>query len=63
MAKSKLVTANEKIAAHVTTAFEKIEGTVVGGYTKIEDAFVDRCLTREGETVEEAKARLKQQNR
>ena len=60
MAKSKLVKANEKIAERVTTAFEKVERTVVGGYTKIEDAFVDRYLTKDGETVEEAKIRLKQ---
>ena len=60
MAKSKLVKANEKIAEKVTTAFEKIEGTVVGGYKKIEDAFVDRYLTKDGETIEEAKERLKQ---
>ena len=33
---------------------------VVGSYTKIEDAFVERYLTKEGESVEEAKARLKQ---
>lgn len=29
------------------------------GYTKIEDKFVDAYLTKEGETVEEAKERLK----
>lgn len=60
MAKSKLVQTNEKIAEKVTGAYGKIEETVVGGYTKIEDAFVDRYLTWEGESVEEAKARLKQ---
>ena len=60
MAKSKLVSANQKIADKMTAAFGKIEGTVVGGYTKIEDAFVDRYLTREGESIEAAKARLKQ---
>ncbi len=27
--------------------------------TKIEDAFIDHYLTKDGETVEEAKARLK----
>ena len=32
---------------------------VVEGYTKIEDKFVDAYLTKDGETVEEAKARLK----
>lgn len=60
MAKSKLVKANKKIAEKVTVTLGKIEDTVVGGYTKIEDAFVDRYLTKDGETVEEAKVRLKQ---
>ncbi len=47
MAKSKLVKSNEKIAENV-----------VGGYKRIEDKFVDEFLTRDGETVEEAKQRL-----
>ena len=59
MPKSKLVQANAKIAKNVTETFAKIENAVVGGYTKIEDAFVDRYLTHEGETVEDAKKRLK----
>ncbi|MBQ2966886.1 MAG: hypothetical protein IJE10_02030 [Clostridia bacterium] len=59
MAKSKLVKANEKIAEHVTDGYRKIENAVVGGYKKIEDAFVEQYLTHNGETVEEAKARLK----
>lgn len=63
MAKSKLVKANEEIARKVTATFGKIEDTVVGGYTKVEDAFVDRYLTHEGETVAEAKARLKQEQK
>ena len=49
MAKSKLVKANEKI-----------EKAVVSGYTKIEDKFVDEFLTKDGESVEDAKKRLKQ---
>lgn len=60
---------NEEIAEAVTGGFQKIEDSVVGGYKKIEDtvvgaykqvedAFVDRFLTHEGETTEEAKARL-----
>lgn len=61
MAKSKFVKANAKIAEKVTSTFGKIENTVVGGYTKIEDAFVDQYLTKEGESVEEAKARLKRE--
>ncbi len=70
MAKSKLVQANRKIANSVVDGYKKMESGVVGGYkkveeavvgtyTKIEDRFVDQYLTREGETVEEAKARLK----
>ena len=63
MAKSKLVKANEKIAKKTAATFEKIENTVVGGYTKIEDAFVDRYLTKDGESVSQAKERLRQEHR
>ncbi len=74
MAKSKIVKVNEKIAEAVTDGykkieqgvvdgFKKIEQGVVEGYTKIEDKFVDAYLTKEGETVEEAKARLKKENK
>ena len=70
MAKSKIVEANEKIAEAVTGGYKKIEKGVVDGYkkieqgvvegfTKIEDKFVDAYLTKDGETVEEAKERLK----
>ena len=69
MAKSKLVQANEKIAESVVDGYKKIENGVVNGYKKIEtgvvegftkmtDHFVDQFLTKEGETVAEAKARL-----
>ena len=73
-AKSKIVKANEKIAEAVTggynkiekgvvEGYKKIEQGVVGGYTKLEDKFVDAYLTKDGETVEEAKARLKDKNK
>ena len=69
MAKSKLVKANEKIAEGVVDGYKKIEKGVVGGYKKIEegavggfnkiaDKFVDNFLTQEGESVEDARARL-----
>lgn len=69
MAKSKLVKTNEKIAEEVVGGYKKIEEGVVGGYKKIEegavsgfnkivDKFVDNFLTKEGESVEEARARL-----
>ncbi|MGI5958372.1 MAG: hypothetical protein ACOX60_03015 [Massiliimalia sp.] len=59
MAKSKFIKTNEKISEKVVETYQKIEDTVVDSYTKIEDAFVDRYLTKDGENVEEAKARLK----
>ncbi len=62
IAKSKITKANEKLAKSVTGGYKKIEQGVVDGYTKIEDKFVDTYLTKEGESVEEAKARLKHKN-
>lgn len=69
MAKSKLVKANQKIVDAVVGGYKKIERGVVGGYkklengavdgfTKISDSFVGQFLTKDGESVEEAKARL-----
>lgn len=61
MARSKLVKVSETIAESVTGGLQTIQDTVVGGYTKIEDAFVAQYLTHEGESVAEAKARLRQE--
>ncbi len=74
MAKSKIVKINKKIAETVTSGYKKIEQGVVDGYKKIEkgakdgyakmeDKFVEAYLTKDGETVEEAKARLKKENK
>lgn len=61
MAKSKIVKTSENIAEAVTGCYKKIEQGVVKGYTKIEDKFVETYLTKDGETVEEAKERLKKE--
>lgn len=72
MAKSKLVKVNEKIAQTVTAGYRKMEHGVVGGYQAVEqaavqgfgkltDAFVAEFLTREGESVQDAKDRLAQE--
>lgn len=74
MAKSKIVKVNEKIAETVTDGYKKIEKGVVDGYkkieqgvvegyNKIEDKFVETYLTKDGETVQEAKDRLKKENK
>lgn len=60
MAKFKLVKVEKKIEEAVVKGYKKIENSVVSGYTKIEDKFVDKYLTHDGETVEEAKKRLKE---
>ena len=52
MTKSKLVKINQKIA-----------DKVVNGYTKIEDKFVEEYLTHDGETIKEAKERLKKEQK
>ena len=48
----------KKIEDGVVGGYKKIENGVVGGYQKIEDAFVNTFLAKEGETAEEAKARV-----
>lgn len=63
MAKSKLVEVNKKIEETVVGGYKKIENGVVDGFTKIADRFVDQFLTKDGETVEETKKRLKQGQR
>lgn len=63
MAKSKLLKANEKIAEGVTSGFKKMSDGVVNAYTKIEDKFVDQYLTKEGESIEDAKNRLKKEEK
>lgn len=59
MAKSKLIQANKKMEEKIVGSFHKVEDSVVGGYKKIEDTFVDQFLTHDGETIEEAKERLR----
>ena len=72
MAKSKLVNSVRNLAEDVVEGYQKIEDGVVGGYKKIEegvvggfdkvvDSFVDNFLTKDGETVEEARERLAQE--
>ena len=63
MAKSKLVKVNEKIADEVVKNYKKIENGFVDGFNKISDRFVENYLTKDGESVDEAKARLNQEKK
>lgn len=58
MTKSKLVAANKKIEEAVVGGYKKIESGVVGGFNEMTDKFVDKYLTKDGESLEEAKKRL-----
>lgn len=53
------VVAGYKAVEHGTVAgYKAIENAAVSGFTKVSDTFVGAFLTREGESVEDAKARL-----
>ena len=58
MAKSKLIAVNKKIEKGVVGGYKKIEKSICDGFNKITDKFVDQYLTKDEETVEEAKKRL-----
>ena len=55
---SKFVETNEKIAEKVVEGYKKIEDGVVEGFGKVTDACVKALFAKEGESVEDAKARL-----
>lgn len=58
MSESNLKKVNEKIEEGVVSGYKKIEDGVVEGFSKMTDKFVDKFLTHEGESVEDAKKRL-----
>jgi hypothetical protein len=48
----------QKIEDGVVTGYKKIEGGVVEGFGKVVDKCVEVMFAKDGESVEEAKARL-----
>ena len=69
---SKFMEVNEKIAEKVVAGYKAVENGVVGGYKKIGNGVVrgfgkvtDKCVevlfTKKGESVEDAKKRLKEE--
>lgn len=48
----------QKIETGVVEGYKKIENGVVEGFAKMTDRIVEKFLTREGETLEEAKKRM-----
>ena len=45
----------------VVGGYQKMQDSIVHGFTRISDRFVARYLQHEGETLDEAKARIKRQ--
>lgn len=54
---------NKKLEDTIVKGYEKIENKVVNTYEKIEDKFIYKYLTRDNETLKEAKERLKKECR
>lgn len=54
-----VVGAYQAIENGVVGAYKAVEDAVVGTYKKVEDFCVDHLFAREGETTEEAKKRLR----
>jgi hypothetical protein len=52
------VSGYKKIENGVVTGYQKIEDSVVEGFGKVVDKCVEVLFAKDGETVEEAKARL-----
>ena len=53
-----VVAGYKQIEEGVVTGYQKIESGVVEGFNKMTDKFVGKFLTKEGETLEEAKTRM-----
>lgn len=53
-----VVTGYKKIEDSVVSGYKKIEDGVVGGFNKMTDKIVEKVFAKDGESVEEAKARL-----
>ena len=54
-----VVSTYEKIEDAVVSGYKKIEQGAVSGFHKISDKFIEKFFTQEGESLEEAKERLK----
>lgn len=54
-----VVNTYQKIEDAVVSGYKKVEQGAVSGFNKISDKFVEKFFAKEGESVEEAKERLK----
>lgn len=54
-----VVSGYKKIESGVVGGYKKIEGGVVNGFNKVTDKCVEVLFSKDGETVEETKERLR----
>lgn len=62
MITQKITDGYKKIEDGVVNGYKKIENGAVDGFTKVTDKCVETLFAKEGESVEEAKARLAKKN-
>lgn len=53
-----VVSGYKKIEEGVVDGYKKMEEGIVEGFNKVSDKFIGKFFTKDGETVEEAKARM-----
>lgn len=51
-----------KIETNTVRGYKAVEGAFVGTYEKVENAFVNRFLRRYGESISDAKERMRKQS-
>lgn len=56
----KVVEGYKHLEGNVVGGYKKVEESAIGGFTKVSDHFVDKFFRKDGETLKEAKERLKQ---
>lgn len=56
--KETVVSGYQKIEDTVVGGYKKIEETVVGGFNRMTDGFISKFFAKDGETADEAKARM-----
>lgn len=53
-----VVSGYQKVEESVVSGYQKLQDGVVSGYKKVEDKMIDALFAEEGESTEEARARL-----
>ncbi|MBS7578192.1 MULTISPECIES: hypothetical protein [unclassified Enterococcus] len=56
----KVVASYQKIEQNTVSAYKKIEQSAVEGFDKVSNQFVKKLFSKDGESIEATKARLKE---